>query len=98
MALNVFTVLTASPFKIFPAHFFIAYIFISVVVTFRYVFNYKSYSMFEYEDVYNYLKKKSHLQISDFRDIKAKDPYTYYNKIINYLSDTFPGVHFEYKM
>eukprot|EP00347_Sterkiella_histriomuscorum_P015628 403356311 len=98
MALNVFIVLTAYPFKIFPAQFFFAYFFISIVVTFRFIFNFKSYNMFEYEDLYIYLKRKSNLQAQEFTQKKLTDPMIYYNKIIMFLSETFPGVHFEYKM
>jgi len=63
MALNIFTVLTSQPFNLFSKKFFLVYFLVSIIATLRYILNYKSYSVFEYEDLYYYLKKKSNYQI-----------------------------------
>jgi hypothetical protein len=61
MSLNVFAVLTAPPFKLFPRTMFALYFLISLIVTYRFIYNYKSYTIFEFEDLYAYLKKKSNV-------------------------------------
>ncbi|CDW87951.1 UNKNOWN [Stylonychia lemnae] len=98
MTLNVFTVLSSSPFNLFQRNFFLVYFFVSILVTFRYIMNYKSYAVFEYEDLYGYLKKKSSHQLQKLQVEKLQQPFSYYNKVINFLSESFPGVLFEYKM
>ncbi len=61
MALNVFAVLTAPPFKLLPRNMFFLYFIISLLVSYRFIYNYKSYTIFEYEDLFAFLKKKSSL-------------------------------------
>ena len=59
MMINIFALLSASPFNIFPKYTFGIYFLISVLVAWRYIFNYKTYSVFEFEGLYEYLNKKS---------------------------------------
>lgn len=67
-------------------------------MTFRYCFNYKSYNLIEFEDLYIFLKGKSPLQASKLVQSKAADTVGYYNKIAQFFAETFPGVYFEYKL
>ena len=92
MALNVFAVLTAPPFKLLPRWLFIVYFVISILVTYRFLYNYKSYTVFEFEDLYAYLKKKTSIQMEKLKSKKRNDPHRYFQSIIIYLSETFPGV------
>lgn len=62
-SLNVFIILTAQPFALFPKPAFILYFLISLLVSYRFIYNYKSYNLFEFEALYFWLKKKSSLQI-----------------------------------
>ena len=55
MAFNVFAVLTAPPFKLLPRWHFVVYFLISVFVTYRFLYNYKAYSVNEFEDLYHHL-------------------------------------------
>lgn len=98
MALNVFAVITAPPFKLLPRYLFGVYLLISLVVTYRFLYNFKAYSVFEFEDLYAYMKKKTSVQMDKLRTKKRQDPQGYFYSIIVYLSETFAGVHFEYKM
>ncbi len=59
LAINSCIVLTAAPFKIFPKPLFALYFLITIMVTLRYFNNYKSYSVFEFEELYSFVKKKS---------------------------------------
>ena len=94
MALNVFIVMTAKPFNLLPKSLFWLYFFISGVSTYAYLFNYRKYSIFEYENLYFYIKKKSELQIKQALEKKREDPLHYYEGIIRYLTEHFPGVIF----
>ena len=59
LSLNIAVVLSASPFKILPKFLFGLYFIISICVTANYLQNYKSYSLFEFEELYCFIKKKS---------------------------------------
>jgi hypothetical protein len=98
MVLNVFAVLTAPPFKLLPRWHFAVYFLISVFVTYRFLYNYKAYSINEFEDLYANLKKKTNIQLEQMKNKKCHDPHRYYQSIIIYLSEAYPGVQFEYKM
>ena len=98
MAFNVFAVLTAPPFKLLPRWHFLVYFLISVFVTYRFLYNCKAYSLNEFEDLYANLKKKTRIQLEQMKNKKRNDPHRYYQSIIIYLSETYPGVQFEYKM
>ena len=98
MIINVFAVLTASPYKIFPKECFFIYFLISILVTWRYLFNYKSYSVFEFEDLYNFISKASMIQKQSLDRKKIENPHKYYLGIIEFYADHYPGVYFEYKM
>ena len=96
MSLNVFTVLTA--FKFLPKWFFFVLFLISLFVSYRFAFNYRSYSFFDFEALYFWLKKKSQVQVEKSKQRKEEQPSQYYNHLIRYFSETFPGVHFEYRL
>ena len=98
MALNVLTILTATPFKVLPKNFFFLFLLLSLLSAYRFLYNYKSYHLFEFESLYPFLKKKSSLQQNELIHRKQEDKHGYYTVIIRYLAETFPGVHFEYKM
>ena len=78
-SLNVFTMLTAQPFNLLPKSAFILFFVISLMVSYRFIFNYKSYNIFEFEDLFFWLKKKSHLQIEKAKEKKREQPSQFYN-------------------
>ncbi len=73
-SLNVFTILTAQPFNLLPKAAFLLYFFISILVSYRFIYNYKSYNLFEFEALYFWLKKKSALQIDKAKAKKREEP------------------------
>jgi hypothetical protein len=59
---NCLTILAASPFKMVSRLIFIIAFFVSIVSTYIFMNNYKSYSVFEFEELYFFVKKKSQIQ------------------------------------
>ena len=59
MTLNVFAVLAAKPYQFLPPSSIYMFILMSAISTYRHVFNYKSYTVHEFEEIYQQLKKKS---------------------------------------
>lgn len=70
----------------------------SLITSCKYLLNYKSYTIVEFEGLYSDLKKKSVTQKKELVNKKLADPYRYYSGIIEFFSDHFPGVFFEYKL
>ena len=89
---------TASPFKLVSKLFFVVFIIISTIVSYQYLNNYKSYSVFEFEQLYTFLKKKSAPQQQAMLRKKVENPTKYYNSMLAYFSDKFAGVRFDYKL
>jgi hypothetical protein len=66
MTLNVFAVLSVKPFNLLPMNTIYIFLIMSAISTYRHIFNYKSYTVHEFEDIYQQLKKKSMLQKEAF--------------------------------
>mmetsp|Transcript_31421 Transcript_31421/g.30769 ORF Transcript_31421/g.30769 Transcript_31421/m.30769 type:complete len:134 (-) Transcript_31421:794-1195(-) len=61
MSLNCGMILASTPFKVLPKISFGVFFLVSLFVTFRCLQGSKSYSIFDFEELYAFLKKKSRL-------------------------------------
>lgn len=95
LVLNLLAVVTSHPLNLLPKELYLGYFLISVIATYRYFYTFRRYEIVEYEELYCRAKGKI---VREFKATKESDPYKYYFKILSYLSDKFPGVHFEYKL
>jgi hypothetical protein len=69
------------------------------VTTYRYFFSFKSYEIYDFEDLYLDMRGRAgEHRVGLFNQKKEAEPHRYYFQIIKYLSEQFPGVHFEYKL
>lgn len=98
LILNILTILTARPFNLLPKYMFYLFFTVSIACAWRYLLNYKTYTLFEFESLYADLKHKSVIQKKELLQKKIQDPYKYYSSIIEFFSNRFPGLFFEYKM
>lgn len=96
--LNCVTVLAASPFKLVGSWVFIAAFLVSLISSYFFMNNYKSYSVFEFEELYFFVKKKSVVQKQTLLGLKEHNPVKYYLKIMSFFKRYFQGVHFSFKM
>lgn len=95
LTLNLVALCDAAPFRLFNPEYRLGLILtlMSLVVAYRYFFSMRSYEMFDFEEIYRQMKN-----YKDYSLRKANEPRRYYFGIIQYFSDKFPGVVFEYKL
>lgn len=93
MCLNLFAILASVPFSLIPKEYYYFLIPLSVVATYRFFYTFRTYDIYDFEDLYAHLKQGVNTQ-----QLKDKDIYQYYYKVMAYLAQRFPGVHFEYKL
>jgi hypothetical protein len=74
------------------------YFLISFIATWRFMFNYKTQQIIEFEELYLDLKRKSIVQRNELRRKRDTNPTKYYSTIIAFFIKHFPGVHFDYKL
>jgi hypothetical protein len=52
-------VLASNPFNLLPREIYIGLVLVSLISTYRFFYNFKSYDIFDFEDLYGELKTKS---------------------------------------
>ncbi len=59
ITLNISAVLASNPFNLLPREIYIGLVLVSLISTYRFFYNFKSYDIFDFEDLYGELKTKS---------------------------------------
>jgi hypothetical protein len=93
LIINMLAILSSKPFNAIPREAYYGFFLISLFVTYRFFYNFKSYELFDFEELYGQLRCKPRKN-----ELKIQDPYRYYFSILRFMSEKFPGVHFEYKL
>ena len=97
LTINLLALCSSSPFNLLPRETYVLYFLVSVYSTYRFFYNFRSYEIFDFEDLYVELSVSFQTKES-VRDKKFSDPYRHYFSIIQLMAEKFPGVHFEFKL